>query len=247
MKQTLKRIIRTVKSVKGNSLAEFATTTALMATLAATAAPKLSEMSEGAKAEKSRNELDKMIKQAGQFYQDTADIEGRGRFPGQDKYNDPVGGPESASGYDGVAHEAAIMADIVGVIAADGSISTPATLTTYDNQDDLGDWVSVFGKTNEDFTAPNPGHLADDDSFTCTADCPGIDDYPSIHGEDGGQPGREEWKGLFGGEVVGSQYQDGHFVYQVVAGGGTGSDVYPPTLYVADIENASHFNNVLMP
>ena len=41
MKQTLKRIIRTVKSVKGNSLAEFATTTALMATLAATAAPKL--------------------------------------------------------------------------------------------------------------------------------------------------------------------------------------------------------------
>ena len=43
MKQTLKRIIRTVKSVKGNSLAEFATTTALMATLAATAAPKLSE------------------------------------------------------------------------------------------------------------------------------------------------------------------------------------------------------------
>ena len=96
MKQTLKRIIRTVKSVKGNSLAEFATTTALMATLAATAAPKLSEMSEGAKAEKSRNELDKMVKQAGQFYQDTADIEGRGRFPGQDKFNLPVTGAASS-------------------------------------------------------------------------------------------------------------------------------------------------------
>ena len=40
MKQTLKSLIKTVKSVKGNSLAEFATTTALMATLAATAAPK---------------------------------------------------------------------------------------------------------------------------------------------------------------------------------------------------------------
>ena len=52
-----------------------------MATLAATAAPKLSEMSEGAKAEKSRNELDKLIKQAGQFYQDTADIEGADVFP----------------------------------------------------------------------------------------------------------------------------------------------------------------------
>ena len=55
------------------------------------------------------------------------------------------------------------------------------------------------------------------------------------------------FKKLFGGEVVGSQYQDGHFVYQVVAGGGSGSDVYPPVLYVADVENATHFNNVLEP
>ena len=45
---------------------------------------------------KSRNELDKLIKQAGQFYQDTADIEGRGRFPGQDKYDMPVGGTAHA-------------------------------------------------------------------------------------------------------------------------------------------------------
>ena len=43
MKYTVKRIIKGLKSVKGSSLAEFATTTALMATLAATAAPKLSE------------------------------------------------------------------------------------------------------------------------------------------------------------------------------------------------------------
>ena len=38
-----------------------------MATLAA-GNSKLSEMSEGTKAEKSRNEIDKIIKQAGQFY-----------------------------------------------------------------------------------------------------------------------------------------------------------------------------------
>ena len=91
MKHLLKTIIRNVKSVKGNSLAEFATTTALMATLAATAAPKLSEMSEGAKGEKSRNEIDKIIKQAGQFYQDTADEEGRGRFPNQAKFDVSIG------------------------------------------------------------------------------------------------------------------------------------------------------------
>ena len=91
MKQLLKTIIRNVKSVRGNSLAEFATTTALMATLAATAAPKLSEMSEGAKGEKSRNEIDKIVKMAGQFYQDVADTEGRGRFPNQSKFNVPIG------------------------------------------------------------------------------------------------------------------------------------------------------------
>ena len=94
MKQLLQTIIRNVKSVRGNSLAEFATTTALMATLAATAAPKLSEMSEGAKGEKSRNEIDKIIKMAGQFYQDQAEasLSGRGRFPNQSRYDVPVGG-----------------------------------------------------------------------------------------------------------------------------------------------------------
>ena len=94
MKQTIKSIIRTVKSVKVIHLLKLPTTTALMATLAATAAPKLSEMSEGTKGEKSRNEIDKLIKQAGNFYQDTADSEGRGRLPGQDKFNLSVGGME---------------------------------------------------------------------------------------------------------------------------------------------------------
>ena len=50
-----------------------------------------------------------------------------------------------------------------------------------------------------------------------------------------------------GGEVLGSTFQDGHYVYSVVAGGGAGSDVYPPTIYVVDIENAVDFNNVLEP
>tara|TARA_B100000579_G_C22653546_1_gene767401 strand:- start:5 stop:724 length:720 start_codon:yes stop_codon:yes gene_type:complete len=239
MKQTLKRILKTVKSVKGNSLAEFATTTALMATLAATAAPKLSEMSEGAKAEKSRNELDKMVKQAGQFYQDTADIEGRGRFPGQDKYNLPVTGTANAS-KTSAEHETAILADL---------ITNGGSYTSF-TAGDGADWVSVFGQANADFPKPAGTTLAaDDNSGTTNActDCPGIGTYASIHGDGVTKSGHDEWKQLFGGEVVGSQYQDGHFVYQVVKGGGTGSSVYPPTLYVADIENATHFNNVLMP
>ena len=241
MKQTLKRIIRTVKSVKGNSLAEFATTTALMATLAATAAPKLSEMSEGAKAEKSRNELDKLVKQAGQFYQDTADIEGRGRFPGQDKYDRAVTGGSYGTH---TLHEAAILDDL---------------MNTYDDYRDAdgSDWKSIFGIANPDFPKPTGSQISADDVAGTCADCPGANASdnqgaaPSIHTDDNGdyvsKDGHYEWKQLFGGEVVGSQYQDGHFVYQVVAGGGTGDEAYPPVLYVADIENATDFNNVLEP
>ena len=66
---------------------EFAVTTAMMAILAATAAPKLSMLSENAKMQKSRNELDKISRQALSFFQERASIEGRGRFPGQEKYD----------------------------------------------------------------------------------------------------------------------------------------------------------------
>ena len=221
MKQTLKRIIRNVKSINGNSLAEFATTTALMATLAATAAPKLSEMSEGTKAEKSRNEIDKIIKQAGTFYQDMADTQGRGRFPGQTKFNLPVGEDydNSDASNDGTddaeersyQHEVRIWNDLGMVDSTDG-------WRTYDQTDVRSTWVSVFGKGAN--TNANIGTDAD---------------------------GEVEWTTLFGDEVLGSTFQDGHYVYAVVAGGGSGERVYPPVLYVGDVENMTDFNSVLMP
>jgi len=242
MKHTIKSIIRTVKSVKGNSLAEFATTTALMATLAATAAPKLSEMSEGTKAEKSRNEIDKIVKQGASFYQDMADEEGRGRFPNQKKFNQSIGGL-TATGYDNAGgstadlalakaasagHTVAIMKDL-GLGSTDG-------WQNYDDDHD-NNWVSVFGGYDGDASldadgACNPCDVADDDAT------PLVDE--SVIGVN-------EWSGLFGDEVLGSTFQDGHYVYTVVAGGGTGSDVYPPVLYVADIENAVDFNNEIEP
>jgi Tfp pilus assembly protein FimT len=241
MKHVLKRIIRNVKSVKGNSLAEFATTTALMATLAATAAPKLSEMSEGAKAEKSRNEIDKIIKQAGQFYQDTAESEGRGRFPGQQKFNVSVGNVygsadydngDNQSGYDlgadetkSSAHETAILKDLGLTVDEYGAFTDADCAQCWNEYDDTPAtvWTSVFGVSNAD----NPA--ADSTTITQCADCV------------------KEWSPLFGDEVLKSTFQDGHFVYSVVAGGGTGVDVYPPIIYVADMENAADFNNVLMP
>jgi len=214
MKQTLKTIIRNVKSINGNSLAEFATTTALMATLAATAAPKLSEMSEGAKSEKSMNEIDKILTQARNFYQTTADNEGRGRFPGQDKYDVAVGGH---------ADEAAVIADI----GPNGSF-------TSWNGGDGSDWRSVFGIANADNPQAAGGSVTND-TYTACGTCPGT------------KPGHEEWLELFAGNTLSSKYQDGHLIYVVTKGGGTGDSTFPPVLYVADAENPSDFNNLLEP
>ena len=215
MKQTLKRIIRNVKSINGNSLAEFATTTALMATLAATAAPKLSEMSEGAKQSKSMNEIDKILTQAQNFYNDTADLEGRGRFPGQDKFDVAVGGH---------ANIAAVIADIYGA---------NATFTSW-NGNDGSDWRSVFGIANADAGQAAGGKVTND-TYTSCGTCPGT------------KAGNEEWMTLFAENTLASKYQDGHLIYVVVAGGGSGTDAFPPVLFVADAENPRDFNALLEP
>ena len=243
MKHVLKTIIRNVKSVKGNSLAEFATTTALMATLAATAAPKLSEMSEGAKGEKSRNEIDKIIKQAGQFYQDTADQEGRGRFPNQKKFDVAIGGGnyDNGSGQNNNvaadhtasdAHEAKILSDL--------GITTSTPSGGWDRFDEAhsNQWQSVFDASyskaqQADVNGDDRGGVLAATNYNASGD--GVDGISN------------EWDALFGDEVLESKFQDGHYVYTVVAGGGTGNDVYPPTIYVADVESAVDFNNVLMP
>ena len=45
----MKTLLRKIRNRRGQSLAEFAVTTAMMATLATTAAPKFSGVGEGAK------------------------------------------------------------------------------------------------------------------------------------------------------------------------------------------------------
>ena len=223
LKQIIKKLMRTIKSTKGNSLAEFATTTALMATLAATAAPKLSEMSEGTKAEKSRNEIDKIIKQAGSFYQDKADEEGRGRFPGQSKFNNQVGGTAysntdaSSSGTqtaltNALTHNNEILKDL-GLNGTDGWQKYSVT--------PVNSWISVFGTSN--------GMASGTKGVANCSEC------------------SAEWLPMFGDEPLESKFQDGHYAYTVVAGGGSGDDVFPPVLYVVDVENAVDFNSVLEP
>ena len=227
MKQTLKRIIRNVKSINGNSLAEFATSTALMATLAATAAPKLSEMSEGTEAEKSMNEIDKILTQARNFYQTTADTEGRGRFPGQDKFDVQVGGYGSDRTPDAQA-------------AWDNSIDAQIQLldelelmNVWDHANG-SNWRSVFGIDNPAAEQDAGGNVQDDIERPCDT-CPGTN------------LGHEDWLDLFAGNTLTSKYQDGHFAYAVIPGGGSGTDAFPPVMYVVDMENASDFNNVIEP
>jgi len=217
MKQILKTIIRNAKSINGNSLAEFATTTALMATLAATAAPKLSEMAEGSKESKSMNEMDKILTQAQAFYNDTAEAEGRGRFPGQDKYNVAVGGHATST---------EVNDDL---ITETNGVFTAGTFTSW-NGGDGAQWRSVFGVSNADAPQADGGLATNDDYASGCATCPGT------------LAGHDEWLALFGGNTLASPYQDGHFIYAVVAGGGSGTTTFPPVLFVADAENASDFN-----
>ena len=229
MKQTLKTLIRNVKSINGNSLGEFATVTALMATLAATAAPKLSEMSEGTKGEKSRNEIDKLIKQAGSYYQDKADIDGRGSFPGQTKFNTSVGAANGQTYSNGDASTGGIVLAKAASLAHTTAILTDLSVTGSEGWEDYNEthaavWASVFGTSNADAPIPT-----------------------GVHGVFDDEDGTAAWIKLMGGESLKSRFQDGHYVYSVVAGGGSGNKVYPPVLYVGDIENMTDFNNVLEP
>ena len=204
-------IIKRIKSMNGNSLAEFAVTTAMMATLATTAAPKFSGVGEGAKEKKTMADIDKIVKSANNFYNSKVTTEGRGRFPGQTKYDAAVGGYTSDS------------------LLVDGV----ANFTSYDDQEG-SKWVSVFGTTTNGATAPT-GHnisIAEDD------DKDGSFDVYS---------GAEEFLNEFGGNPIKTPFQDGHYIYAVIAGGGSGSGSYAPILYVADLENPSNFNKKLQP
>ena len=204
-------LIRKLKSTRGNSLAEFAVTTAMMATLATTAAPKFSGVGEGAKEKKTRADIDKIVKSANNFYNQKVTEEGRGRFPGQVKYDEAVGG---------YASDTLIVQGLGG-------------FTSYESSEG-SNWVSVFGTTTAGALAPS-GHnidVSEDDNKDGSFD-------PAV--------GAEEFLDQFGGNPIKTPFQDGHYIYAVIAGGGSGSSSYAPILYVADLENPSNFKKKLQP
>ena len=141
----IKNIKRKIKSISGNSLAEFAVTTAMMATLATTAAPRFSGIGEGAKEKKSLAEIDKIVIASSNFFNSKVTTEGRGRFPGQEKYNVQVGGYASEI-------------QLLSVIGADAD--TP--FDGYDNAEGAN-WRSIFG-SNDASAAISDGSTVIDDA-----------------------------------------------------------------------------------
>ena len=240
----MKTLMRHFKKVNGQSLAEFAVTTAMMATLATTAAPKFSGVGEGAKEKKTLADIDKILKSANNFYNEQVTKAGRGRFPGQWKYNEavPTGGGYTYTS-DQQEAEYNVKLAVQGIIGADGSITTDPTFTGFDNTTDAPKWASCFGTNNPDALVPEVSQGAN--AAISTVEDPTSNYYS--HNEITEGRGAEEFLDGFGGEAIKSPFQDGHYIYTVIAGAGSGSQSIAPIMFVADLESPSSFWKKLQP
>tara|TARA_A100001011_G_scaffold355148_1_gene398123 strand:- start:443 stop:1072 length:630 start_codon:yes stop_codon:yes gene_type:complete len=208
------KLLKRLKSRKGQSLAEFAVTTAMMATLATTAAPKFSGVGEGAKEKKTYADIDKIIKSANNFYNEKVTTEGRGRFPGQVKYNESV--PDGG-----------------GYVDENALVNSLDLFETFESAE-ASKWASIFGTQNLKAATP-------------TGSSVNTSEDPDSDGSFTETVGAEEFLNEFGGNAITSPFQDGHYIYSVVAGGGSGQSSYSPILFVADLESPKNFNKKLQP
>ena len=210
--------MRTIKSTKGNSLAEFAVTTAMMATLATTAAPKFGQVGAGAKEKKTIANLDKILTVANNYYNQTLSEEGKGRFPGQEKYDVAVGGVTLA---DGAQTDETLEAYIETILE---------NKVSYES--DLSEFVYVFSTATDDDDATQGGWMNLETSV----------------GFDGNaQVGALDFKEDFGNNGIESPFQDGSYAYLVIPGSGSGTDAQAPVMVVIDTENPSKMHKTLVP
>ena len=242
----MEKLMKYFKRVNGQSLAEFAVTTAMMATLATTAAPKFSGVGEGAKEKKTLADIDKILKSANNFYNTEVTSAGRGRFPGQGRYDEavPTGGGYTFTASEGQASaELQAKYDLIGLdVDGDGNYDEsgdiPASFTTYDNNTEALLWASVFGTNNDNAELPSAGHINDIED-------PGSTFWTDNEVTEG--LGGEEFLDGFGGEPIKSPFQDGHYIYTVIGGAGSGTSSQAPIIFVADLESPSSFWKKLQP
>ena len=213
-------LMKKIKSNKGNSLAEFAVTTAMMATLATTAAPKFGSVGDGAKQKKTMNNIDKILTVANNYYNQAVSEEGKGRFPGQSKYDAEVGGVTLATGQTTDAALETYVEDVLSTIGTyedDNSDFVYVFSPAVDDEDALqGDWMSFAGQTHQ---------------VDVLFDTDGADDF----------------KKNFGNSGIKSPFQDGAYIYLVIPGSGSGTSAQAPVIIVADVENPSELHKTLTP
>jgi len=215
MKNTINKWVKRIKRTRGASLAEFAVVASMMGTMATVAAPKFSGVGAGAEKQKTNSNMDLIVQAASNFYNAKATEEKKGRFPGQDKYTSPVGG-YGATG--------ASMSEIQTALTL--IKSDIATFGSY--TDNLGaKFVSVFGLAHADA----PILAANETAHSVAAD------------DAGTYVGSTEWMGAFGGKVIASPFQDGHYIYAVIPGNGAEA----PTVYIADLVNPAEYHTSLKP
>lgn len=216
-----RNLIKTLKSRRGNSLAEFAVTTAMMATLATTAAPKFGSVGDGAKEKKTMASIDKILTVANNYYNAKVSEEGRGRFPGQSKYDSKVGGFDLP---DGANTDEALETYLEDVLVG---------ISGYTS--DLSDFVYVFSPAIDDEDAIQGNWMSFDND--------GVHQVSVGFDEDGALAFKEN----FGNNGISSPFQDGGYIYLVIPGSGSGTSAKAPALLVADIENPLQMHKTLTP
>jgi uncharacterized membrane protein len=212
-------LIKKLKNRSGNSLAEFAVTTAMMATLATTAAPKFGSVGDGAKEKKTMANIDKILTVANNYYNQSVSEEGRGRFPGQSKYDSQVGG------YD----------------LPDGDMTDQALEYYLDN---IIDDIDVYTADNSDFVYVFSQGLGDQDALDGDWMSLSIEGDSTSHQTSVGinAEGAADFVADFGNNGLNSPY-----IYLVIPGTGSGTDSQAPAILVADVENPAQFHKTLTP
>ena len=219
LKNLIKKLLKLLKRTNGNSLAEFAVTTAMMATLATTAAPRFASIGESAKEKKTMANIDRIIAAANNHYMESLETEGRGRFPGQIKYNVPVGGIDLAQNQLTVDALEGFQDNILpGLTSADGDIGS------Y--------FVYAFALSSDDQDAVEQGILVSGANAGFDGEAPFV---------------ANELRFQFSRALVDSPYQDGAYILLVIPGSGTGTLAEPPALVVADMENPAKLHKILVP
>ena len=202
-----------VNNCKGQSIAEFAVVTAMMSTFVSTAAPRLSGLMEEGKSQKSIQEIDKLVMQAKTFYENTAKNEGRGRLPGQDKFDMKVG----------------------SYVDTTEAFNDLRIYNSYSNVSISSKWVSVFDNQDGDLFQMDQviPDLDNEGNIQCN-NCPQLR-----------QAGHVEWYNLFNKSKLESPFQDGHYIYVVIPGSGSGESFVAPRIIIADAENPMDLHKIL--